>query len=368
MKKIVIVIVGAGPAGLSAAIELARHNLQCVVLEKGKPGQIDEKGDTKLCAGGLIPTSRSFLGKLKSVVFENKNLEAKSIYSKTEISFDYSAVTTIDRDLLARELTQRALKAGAKIMFDTPVLSVDLGRKYITTGNGKIDYDYLIGADGAFSIVRKKLQEKGFIEKDNKFLQAVEYKIDRKLLDRPLLVDFNYRLFSCGYAWIFPHKKYLYIGAAESNITRMRKKRSLLVDLLAWSKKEGLPYDKKTLRGWIIPYNYQGYVFKEGVYLIGDAGGFTGGLLGEGISHALLSGFDVANLIADEKYQPKNIKNLLKLKRLQEAILSLGNRIPSAWAATANFMVWFARRSYTRNISVRLCNLQEIKKYKKADG
>lgn len=357
MKK--VVIIGAGPAGLSAAIELAKHRVKCLILEKGRPGQLDERGETKLCGGGLISVSQKFLGQLRSETFENRYFVAKTTHGRADVSLNYSPITTIDRDLLALELTERATRAGVEIKFNSPILEIDFDKRYIKTKDEKITYDFLIGADGVFSMVRRKLEEKGVIKNNHKFLQAVEYEIDRQKLARPLTVDFDYHLFSGGFAWIFPHKNFLYIGACESNLTRTKKKHPLINDLLIWLKKESLPYDKKTLRGWIIPYDYQGYKFDKDIFLIGDAAGFTGGFLGEGISYALLSGFDVANIIIDSHYDPKNIKKVLKTKKLHETFLALGNRIPFLRTIIIHLMVWLASKNLTKNIPLRLFNLQK---------
>jgi flavin-dependent dehydrogenase len=356
-----IIIIGAGPAGLSAAITLAEHGKRVIIFDKNLEGQINNQGETKLCGGGLIPISQKFLGNLESQIKENKNFITKTVHCSANVYLDYSSVTTINRDLLAKELADKTRKLGVKIYFKTPILDIDIKNKYIETKKNKVYFQVLIGADGAFSIVRKELIKKGILKKDNRFLQAIEYKIKSDKINQPLTVDFDYRLFSGGYAWIFPHKNYTYIGAGESNITRIKKSRFLVDDLLVWVKKNSFPIDKNSLRGWIIPYYYQGYKFKNNIYLIGDAAGFTGGFLGEGISFALLSGYDVARLIIDQNYYPKNIKRILKIKKRHEILLSISQKLPLLGAIIINTVVWLAKNKITLPICLWLYNLQKEK-------
>ena len=48
MEKHELVIIGAGPAGLSAAIYARRAGIGTLVLEKGRPGDTDDQQDREL--------------------------------------------------------------------------------------------------------------------------------------------------------------------------------------------------------------------------------------------------------------------------------------------------------------------------------
>lgn len=343
MAKNKIVIIGAGPAGLIAAAELAKAGKDVVVFDQNKEGQIDAKGETKLCGGGLTPLAQEFLGEIKSEVLENRSIVIKSVHATAELKFDFPLISTINRDELAKELAERAKTAGARIEFGKKVGEVNFGDHQIVVGAETITYSALIGADGVLSVVRKKLEEEGKIKQSDKFAQALEYKVSRDVVKRPLTIDFDYRLFANWYAWIFPHKDYIYIGAGESDTTRKKSGRHLIDDLRAWAAKEKLPFNEETLRGWTIPNGFQGYKFSQDVYLAGDAGGFVTDIAGEGILSAMYSGFDIAHLIIDKRYRPTHIEKLLRNKKRQARMVWLGEHLPFLRPVLMNSIIWLFR-------------------------
>lgn len=353
-----IVIIGAGPAGLTAAYELAKRGREVLVYEKTHLGQIDKDGYAKLCGGGLVPFARNFLG--DSEYFkENKDFIAKSGNLVANVKLNYSAVTTIDREDLARLMAQKAIRSGARIKFGTEVKEIDLKSKtIIAVAREKIAYSILIGADGANSLVKRSIGLKG----SDQFLQAVEYTVSGESFSHLLTVDFNFDLFSGGYAWIFPHKRGVYIGACEPNLARRKKKSTLLEDLRKWAESEKVPLpDEKTIRHWIIPYGFCGFKFSGDIYLIGDAAGFTHGLLGEGVSSSFASGYDVARLITDAAYKPVNIARTLRIKRRQDWFLKAYCYTPALGRFLSKMLVWMASTRMFLPFSLWFCNLNEAK-------
>jgi len=350
-----IIIIGAGPAGLTAAYELSRGGRKVLVLEQYQHGQIGPDGHSKLCGGGLVPLSRSYLGEDIENKLENKNFIAKTGNIIARVKLDFSAVTTLDREDLINFLTHKAVKAGASVRFGAKVATIDLKDKLIMVGREKIPFFALIGADGANSIVRHALG----LEKSEKFLQAVEYRVPRNKINSLLAVHFDYDLFAGGYAWVFPHKKEVYIGACEPFVTRRRKKKNLVDDLKEWIRRENLPYNSETLRGWTIPYSFQGYRFPGSVYLVGDAAGITSGFLGEGISSAIASGHDVANLIIDPSFRPVNINQSLRIKSRQEKFLAVCCRSPILGRFLIKTAVWMASTKIFLPLALWFYNLNK---------
>lgn len=358
MKKDIIII-GAGPAGLSCAIELAKAGRDFIVLDQWQRGQKDHDGHPKLCGGGLITRSRNFLGPLQSETVPNFTVIFKHGKHTVQLKSEASSVDCINRDDLADELASRAEGLGAVINFGVRVQDIDLKSKIITTNAGKIQYNTVIGADGFFSVVKKELIKQGTITRDTDFEQAVEYSVPKESVHRPLTLD-AHKLFSGGYAWIFPHKDSYFIGAGEANCTRSKKKNSLYHDLLLWAKQEGLPHAPQKIHGWFIPYEFKGYAFENNVYLIGDAAGFAGGLTGEGISPALLSGYDVAHVVIDRAYIPDRINTLLKSKRREEVILKIGNKFPWLRSPFYTIIIWLAKNKALRTIPLWFLNHDKL--------
>ncbi|MBU0963174.1 MAG: NAD(P)/FAD-dependent oxidoreductase [Nanoarchaeota archaeon] len=300
-----IVIVGAGPAGLKAAEILAKNKKEVLVLE-----QKNIIGN-KVCAGGLTNKSLSFgipdnilQRKFNELIIHSKN-------KKSSIKSNSPFIATINRKDLGKWMAKNAKEAGAEIKINTKVDSI--GDKSLIANGKKINFDYLIGADGSNSIVRKNLGIK-----TTKILEAFQYVLNKKVKDIEMYFDVN--RFGPAYAWIFPYKNSVSIGTgADSNYKKL-KVSEVKNNLDKWCIERG--YDIKNARLCACPinYDYQGHEFGN-KFLVGDAAGFSSGLTGEGIYFAMLSGSDVANKIINKDYDYKNIKHILRVKKYEEIIL-----------------------------------------------
>lgn len=147
-----ILIIGAGPAGLSAAIELKKKGDFDVTILEQKP-----HADYKVCAGGI---EHSFIKEHLSCDIIERNFSAirfttpeESIYIKNGDIM----LSTVNRRILHEYLAKNAVGAGVKIIFNQSLK--DVGANFVTTNSGDTyEFDRLIGADGSNSVVRKKLK------------------------------------------------------------------------------------------------------------------------------------------------------------------------------------------------------------------
>ncbi|MBW2973778.1 NAD(P)/FAD-dependent oxidoreductase [Candidatus Woesearchaeota archaeon] len=299
MKKEVIII-GAGPAGLSAAEILAKEGKDVLVLEKK-----EVIGD-KVCAGGLT--------------LKNMKLVPESLYQRTfkkiivhapkdsaEIKMKKPFLATIDRKDLGKWLAKKARKAGAEIQAGTAVNSI--GNNFIKTKE-KIYFKNLIGADGANSIVRKhlKLQNK-------KVLAAFQYIVPKRFKNLELFFDAD--KFGPSYAWIFPYSKTTSIGSG-ADLDYKLKTAAVKKSFDKWCKQFNM--ENSEFQAHTINYDYQGHKFGK-IFLAGDAGGFASGLTGEGMYQAIISGQEVAKTILDPNHDPAKINKILFAKAVEEATL-----------------------------------------------
>lgn len=311
MEQREVVIVGGGPAGLKCAEVLAKKHKDVLVLERG--GVLGDK----VCAGGLtlkdlklgIP-DRIIQRKFKKIILHTP-------LQDTEIRSDKPFLATIDRKDLGKWMADCAKKAGAEIQTNSEVVKIDNSKVVLANGEN-VEYKYLIGADGANSVVRKFLKLK-----NNNVLQAFQYIVPERFKNLEVFLDPE--KFGVEYLWIFPYKNTASIGTG-ADLTKEVKQpifglgmQKLISNFKKWSKQR-FELRSAKFQAHTINYDYQGHEFGN-KFLVGDAGGFTSGLSGEGIYNAIKSGEDVAKRILNKKYKYKSIKQILKVKKHEEKLL-----------------------------------------------
>jgi flavin-dependent dehydrogenase len=147
-----VLIVGAGPAGLAAAIASARQGLQVEVIDGMKP-PID-----KACGEGLMPDS---LESLTALGFSMKELLHTESYplrgirfcdskSAVEASFPTNSGRGIRRTVLHELLVDRAAALGVRFRWENSVQSIEstISGNLVRTNRQTLSARYLIGADG----------------------------------------------------------------------------------------------------------------------------------------------------------------------------------------------------------------------------
>ena len=305
-----VIVVGAGPAGLSCAEVLAKGGKSVLVLEKN-----NEVGP-KICAGGL--TARVEKEKLLSLqdvdkIFYSIKLHFSKICKKS--ASPDPLVATIDRSKLGKIMLEKAVRSGAEI--ETGVKVKEIKEDLIIANGQEIKYNYLVGADGSNSLVRRFLgikTEKIFatlqyvIPQDIQKFEEMEYFFDSKILN--------------AYFWIFPHKNHTIIGCGYYPKNIRNGSFNLKSAFEKWLKDRQIKTDGLEIESFPINFDYRGYQFGN-KFLIGDAGGFASGLTGEGIYFAMVSGREAAKKIINPQYNCPEISKILKIKKDQERVLKL---------------------------------------------
>lgn len=334
-EKYDVIIIGAGPAGLSCAEILAGAGRSVLVLEKNK-----EIGP-KICAGGLTKKVENL-----GIPFDLADRAFSSVKfhfseKSKNISYFKQFIATIDRKKLGKILVEKAIKAGAKVKNNIRVEEVN--NNFVIANNKSIKFNYLVGADGSNSIVRKFLGLK-----IKKIGICFQYKIPVEF--KNLEIFYNCNFSPTGYAYIFPHNGYTFLGIGiYSTINHTGKLKPFKIIEIkkifeSWLKSKNIKIKGSKIEFGIINFDYRGFQFGN-KFLIGDAGGFAFGPSGEGIYSAIVSGKEAAKKILDKNYGCRGIRDLLKMKAKNEwklkFLLFLNNPLTNFYLKSLLFLFNF---------------------------
>lgn len=311
MKNKTVVIVGAGPGGLAAAKELKEiSDYNVIILEK------NQEISYKICAGGIDPDLSRFgiSEDVKERTFTKIKISTpwQSAYLKSKRPI----VATLNRKTLHKYMAEKAQKLGVKILFNKKVEKIE-NNAIITSSGEKFHFDYLIGADGSNSVVRKNLG----LEK-KRYILAIQYMIPGYYPDIEFHLDIE--RFDMSYAWIFPQEGVISIGAGYYPGVAKLSMQDLRANLNEWIKTKFSAEDFKKARFEAFPilFDYRGHEFGN-IFLVGDAAGLAHDLTGGGIASAILSGKDVARKIVNPEFDCLEIKKILEKKKSSRAFFEL---------------------------------------------
>ena len=305
-----VIIVGAGPGGLACAAVIAEKGLKTLVLERktivGK----------KVCAGGV--TWNGLVQRVPVELMERQwaTQHVFTRWQKFSVSAPTPIIATVNRQKLGRQMADTARQAGAEIRLGCQVLSItDHRLTYIDKETGKIEeqgFACLVGADGSTSLVRRHLDIP---------VCAMGIGINYQLPGSYPRMEWHLdsRFFAGGYAWVFPHRQTVSIGAYVD--ARVMKAKKLQKNLLTWSEQAGHCLSSCKAEAEYINFDYRGYRF-DTIFLIGDAAGLASGLTGEGIYPAIISGEEIARCIADAAYIPQDLHRMINNHRRHRQMVS----------------------------------------------
>ena len=308
-----VFVCGAGPAGSTAAAELAGAGFSTVLCDREKFPR------DKTCAGWvnarafsefdfLADRAEAFAERpFYGLIFLSPNLGQRICYEAEEPQGYLVRRRHFDAGLVGL-----AAEAGATVVEgafltelrqaqDSVMALLEDGRRYRA--------QFLVGADGVSTTVgRLSGLNPGFAEDDLVVAVEQEFGTSSEVLEElggergRLLLALSYD-YIAGYAWVFPRRETVSVGvgARMKRISNIRETHRKFVSDLQAGGLLSKDAESSEARSALIP---AGAALKmdrlaEGrVLLVGDAGGFVAAASGEGIYPGMRSGRLAARVIA----------------------------------------------------------------------
>jgi geranylgeranyl reductase family protein len=315
-----VLIVGAGPAGATAALTLAKAGIPVRLLDRAAFPR------NKPCGGGIsmrvlprFPYLKPALANIPTHELSRLYLEGPDGVSAL-IESDVPSALMIRRMDFDALLVSLAVKAGAELVTGVDVVQAREGNGQITVtarDGRQFSSSTLIAADGVHSVVARRLGLNAGWPAQSVALDMMEETPRSALRDvdpSTLWVAYGFNPAGSsqekaapeGYAYIFPKRDHVNIGIGyvlsyfreEVDHAPYELQREFVDRLRSRGVVVGESV-RENFTPFLIPIG--GPLRKPGrgrVLLAGDAGGFVNGFTAEGIYYAMVSGDLAARTVA----------------------------------------------------------------------
>lgn len=324
MKIFDVAIVGAGPAGSSAAILLGKKGNTVALFDKKAFPR------NKICGDGITYKAKSDLSKL-GVLEEIESLDPFKLNGYTLVFSDNSTLKfesgnkndfpayIISRNDFDNILLKKAMEYSSVEFFPNEEIKNVLPENngVFSKNNHKYYSKTIIDSSGYLSVLGKHNRDN---EKNALAVRA--YYEGMENLDKTMEIYFTDTVLP-GYFWIFPTSKTsANVGCGTFvNIIGERSisLKNLLNDFIKNHPIASKKFKSAKLSGFMeggkIPLAFGDFNWsrvKKNLICIGDAGGFVNPITAEGISYAIKTGIIAAETISNglekNKYSEKDLK------------------------------------------------------------
>ena len=286
MSSFDVIVVGAGPAGASAARAASLSGLSTLLLEKQKVPR------EKRCGGGVSAAALKELDfPLPDRVIERRCCGMWGVQNSilTEVRVDRTVATMISRPAFDAFLIEKAVEAGARIQDAEACREIRVLPDCVSVMTDRAEYraSLVIGADGFSSLVARSVRPK-WTRRETRFCLVAEVPLAAADIERTMrnLVELRYGFIRQGYAWAFPKRDHISfgIGGAVGDARALRR------DFARYLHLHGI-HGEVPSKGCFIPVTeFRHDVVADRIMLCGDAAGFVDCFSGEGIRYAAASG------------------------------------------------------------------------------
>ncbi|MFO8163463.1 MAG: geranylgeranyl reductase family protein [Thermodesulfobacteriota bacterium] len=291
-----VAIIGAGISGAYLSHRLAKEGVDTIVFDFRVPHE-------KLCGGGISYKTMERFPLINELPIPRKEIWKSILISpkETEVTIELEKpLTIINRRDLDYSLTKKAIRFGAHLTKEKVQDFAREGNSWnIFTKKGAYKAEVLVGADGALSGTRRKLN---ILPVKNDYFFALECFLN----ERNGFAIFKFFPDINGYLWVFPRVDTLAVGIV-SNDYRKTNAKDMEERLLQFLERH---YPGRTtkisVRGAYIPIfcphdSKNITICDDNWALIGDAASFVDPISGEGIYYAIYSAEILARCILDNE-------------------------------------------------------------------
>lgn len=351
-NKTEVIVVGGGPAGISAAVTIARAGKKVVLIERG-----NFSGSKNVFGGAIYtqPTKEIFPNFEESAPLERKTVEHKYVMcSETEsVSACYTARKkdhdtgsySIIRAKFDRWMAQEAQKDGVVLVTETLVKELIVKENKVVGVKTELeDYfaDIVILADGVNSLLAKQIGLRKEIKPKDVALGVKEViKLGKETIEERFNLNDTegaiYEIFGgpmlgmLGLGYIYTNKETVSIGLGVS-LDELSKRKIKPYELLDELKNH--PSFEPLLKGGeLVEYSAHlipegGYkkipkLYKHGVLVVGDSAMLVNNVHWEGTNLAMISGKFAGEVAVEALKKNDFSENTLSLyqKKLENSFI-----------------------------------------------
>ncbi|MEL6353136.1 MAG: geranylgeranyl reductase family protein [Cyanobacteria bacterium J06627_28] len=286
------IVVGAGPAGASAAYHLSKKGHSVLLLEKALLPRY------KPCGGGVSPEIAQWFDFSFEPVISQKVTRARYTWKLGEvIEADLETpIWMVRRNEFDHYLVKQAQARGAVLQDETKALGIALvdGVWQVRTSKDEtLQAKYLIAADGGRGPMAKWL---GFGDRTTSIAGAIE--IEPKVpVENAHVVHFEFGLLKNGYVWNFPKRDGYSIGSGAFN-TNQRKGRDLVEPMVDYAAAFGVDGAAEQKHGHpVCLWDGDQRLHTHRALLAGEAACVVDPFTAEGIRPSIFTGVKAAEAI-----------------------------------------------------------------------
>ena len=342
MKRYDAIVVGAGPAGSTAAFRLASAGADVLLLDRARFPR------DKPCGGGVTGRAARLLPFSIEPVVEHvvSGVDMRLRYGKTLARGNGDPLVYMtQRKRLDAFLVQQAVEAGAEFRDGVKVAGLE-AREDGVSAQG-FDSEVLVGADGVNGVTARTLALGGNRVVGVALEGNLPYaKMDRSAYDGRLALELG--VVPGGYGWVFPKGDHANFGVGgwEEEGPRLRDHLRRLCEA------HGASFDDlEELRGYRLPLREPSSTLARGrALLVGDAAGLIDPVSGDGMFEGFLSSQYASEAVLDllagraeslDPYGPRLAKRLATHLWASWGVKVALDRYPRATFALASTkIVW----------------------------